>query len=260
MNQVRKKNKLEKIAYHEAGHAVAAYYLKRRFKSVTIIPSEGYLGLLESHKSQFKNFDPECDNSHRTVNRIGTEIMIDFAGGIAEKMAATRYNWRGSSQDWNSAQKLACYNVDSGEQLNAYVNWLWTKSKGMMRHEWVWHAVKMLAKELITHKAISYPKARKIIEQAEDEYYNMMRSPNYQPDLCTLDPEESLGFWLNNSTLVCNSCLKINEYEKIKKTNQILVRRDIRNGTRYLCVRCGKLCSRGGWQNPSRERRRRKGE
>lgn len=39
-------SKLKATAYHEAGHAVAAFLLHRGFRRVTIVPGEGFLGQL----------------------------------------------------------------------------------------------------------------------------------------------------------------------------------------------------------------------
>ena len=38
--RLKKTTELEEIAYHEAGHAVMAYLLRRRFHSITIDPKK----------------------------------------------------------------------------------------------------------------------------------------------------------------------------------------------------------------------------
>jgi ATP-dependent Zn protease len=42
-------------AFHEAGHAVIAYALGRRFRSITILPNKkrGYEGCMKLDKSRF---------------------------------------------------------------------------------------------------------------------------------------------------------------------------------------------------------------
>ena len=45
----RERFELKCTAYHEAGHVVMAWRLKRRLKSVTIVAKNDYLGVLKQH-------------------------------------------------------------------------------------------------------------------------------------------------------------------------------------------------------------------
>ena len=47
----------ELTAYHEAGHAVACWALRRRFSYVTLVPGEDFLGQLVG-RGLPKGFDP----------------------------------------------------------------------------------------------------------------------------------------------------------------------------------------------------------
>lgn len=49
-DRVKKLTRLEKTAYHEAAHGVAAYCLNRRFKCVTIVADEDSLGRILFHR------------------------------------------------------------------------------------------------------------------------------------------------------------------------------------------------------------------
>jgi len=54
-----KNQKIEKIAYHEADHAVACHLLRRAFTRVSIIPDDASLGRVEYPKIRVKGLDFE---------------------------------------------------------------------------------------------------------------------------------------------------------------------------------------------------------
>ena len=57
----------ERVAYHEAGHAVAHIWLDHlpALRKVTIVPSEDYLGFCERHV--MPAYNPEMDMSPRDI-------------------------------------------------------------------------------------------------------------------------------------------------------------------------------------------------
>jgi ATP-dependent Zn protease len=55
----KKPSKIEKIAYHEAGHAVACHLLWRAFTRVSIIPDDDSLSRVEYPKIRVKGLDFE---------------------------------------------------------------------------------------------------------------------------------------------------------------------------------------------------------
>ncbi len=230
-----KTKQLERTAYHEAGHAVIAYSLKRKFRYVTIIPTDGYLGCVQPSMSGYKTFHPEYDSSSRTIKHIEHEVEIYLAGQIAEKMFSGKENWKCSSQDWSNATSMAGHACGNAEAEEAYTHLLWVETKAMMRLPWNWHAVKTLAKQLLIHHKIAYPRAKEIIDQAFEEWHS---HPDWF-DPATLDPYDVLAYWINDSTLVCHRCLLPIEFEEIKKNKQILRRSKVKAGE-YYCSRCKK--------------------
>jgi ATP-dependent Zn protease len=77
------RKKLKEVAYHEAGHAVAAFLMRRRFKKVSIIPEGNALGCLDGCGWRSKQ-NPEYDDVARLRNRIEGQIIISLAGPVAE--------------------------------------------------------------------------------------------------------------------------------------------------------------------------------
>ena len=166
--------RIERTAYHEAGHAVASYHLHVAFSFITIIPEEDSLGHIKHPK--LNNFDPECDNSLKIVDRTERRILVFFAGQVAERRFANRHNWKGSGGDWESAVNLASCLAGNNEVLQAYVNYLWARAKNLFDLPWLWAAVEAVANELLIRKKMGSQLTRKIIRKAMDDYRQLIYS------------------------------------------------------------------------------------
>lgn len=191
------RKKIERTAYHEAGHAVASYLLHIPISYVTIIPDEDSLGHV---KNPLPNLDPDkFDISREAVerycrdgtspfppelNRYHTEnitlkiadwrerkILVSFAGQVAEGRFANRHNWIGSRDDWYSGIDTAKSLAGGGEILQKYVDYLWARAKTLFNLPWLWVAVEAVAKELLIRKKMGNRLTRKIIRKAIDDYY-----------------------------------------------------------------------------------------
>lgn len=164
------RKKIERTAYHEAGHAVASYYLHIAFTYATIIPEEDSSGHVLHPQSIFKKFEPEWDNSLKAVDRAERIIIVSLAGEASERRFANRYDRKGSGEDWHHAVNLASYFAGNEEVLRAYVNYLWTRAKTLFNAPWLWAAVEAVAKELLVRKKMGTQLTRRIIWKAIDDY------------------------------------------------------------------------------------------
>lgn len=230
----------QKTAYHEAGHAVASWIFRHKFSFVSITPTEDCLGMVKHPDSYLKNFDPDIDNSRKTLHRLEREIIILLAGLVAETFFVGRHDWQGASPDYRDVVDLALYATGSGDEATAYIKWLSIRTERLLRAPRQWEPIKALAKELMIHKKINYQKAKEIMEHALEEYRQSLINRNYRPDLISLDPEEVMGYRLDVSTFICRDCIKMKERSKIKKRRQVIQRRNISKNKSYLCSRCQK--------------------
>ena len=64
----------EATAYHEAGHAVAAFFLEQPFTSVTIIPGDDYWGKIMTEP--FRDVRPDFDMDLNALNTIERAIRV----------------------------------------------------------------------------------------------------------------------------------------------------------------------------------------
>jgi ATP-dependent Zn protease len=160
-------SQLRKTAYHEAGHAVAHYFLRLPFKSVTIKPSAEYKGRIVGGKIP-KSFRPDTTWDYRTERRLEREMIALLAGLAAVKRLTGRNSWRGGGKDVSSAIDLAMYVGGDSDGVSAYLSWMIQRARGFMRNPLHWHCVEVLAKELIKRRTIKAREARNIIRRASE--------------------------------------------------------------------------------------------
>ena len=159
---------IKKLAYHEAGHAVACYVFHRRFSKVTIVSDDNFDGQVKFSDSYWlTNFEPDTIKTFTPVirNRIEEEVMIWFAGMVVESHLTGKSDY-GGLQDQDDAIGLLEYLVYSPEELIPYVDWLFVRIQGLLTTLPYWDAIEDLAKELLANKEMGYRKARKIIKSA----------------------------------------------------------------------------------------------
>jgi hypothetical protein len=164
----KEREKLKKTAYHEAGHAVAAFAMSKRFKKVSIIPipDDNSLGRVSGCGWNSK-LNPEIDEGVRLRHLVEAQIIIFLAGPVAEAKLTGRYNHIGASKDYAGAVSYADYVTGSSEETGAYINWLIEKTKNILSL-YHWNAVELLAGELIKHREIGYKATREIIRKGLD--------------------------------------------------------------------------------------------
>jgi ATP-dependent Zn protease len=138
--------KLVDTAYHEAGHAVAAYAMRKRVESVTVIPEDEYLGCVRYHGFP-EWFRPDIDS-----------------GGTAGEMHTRRYNRVGASSDMQLAFQMASYMVGGVEDLEDYIDRAQERATAILEENWP--AVEALAEALLLHGELSGRAARKIMREA----------------------------------------------------------------------------------------------
>ncbi len=165
MTASRRVTRVERTAYHEAGHAVAAYLRHLRFTSISIVPDTGTLGRCEFSETAIV-LDLDSSAALRTRRRIETMIIVSLAGVIAESLLTGRHNWRGAHADLHDAARYASLVTASVEELRAYERWLWEHTRTLLRARPGRLAIQQLAAVLMEDRRIGERRARAIIGAA----------------------------------------------------------------------------------------------
>ena len=142
-------------AYHEAGHAVIALVLDRPVHRVSVLPNRDRLGHCEFAKGRFK---PSEDSLER-------EILISLAGLAAEARHTGNYHLDAANHDLRYVRRLVLERK-SERAAPRYEERMLSKVEAMLADDATWHAVELIAAELLKHGVISGRAARHLFEQA----------------------------------------------------------------------------------------------
>jgi hypothetical protein len=161
-------SKLRRAAYHQAGRAAMCIIRRRGFHFVAAVPGRKPLGeirLSPIHLYNGHEGSPDLRKAER-------EVVIDMAGPIAERIASGQQQWRGTGRDLLSAPRaieLACQICQSHDAARAYLKYLWLDTRDRLVLPPVWHAVQMLAAELIDQRRLSNRLAHALYRQALED-------------------------------------------------------------------------------------------
>lgn len=159
-----RKNDLEATAFHEAGHAVAGYLLRRRFKYVTIEPEETTLGHVRYYKWR-RDQNPEFSWTPALRLRCEEAILTALAGPQAEKIKTGRWNRVGAQSDYGNATDFALTVCGGSEaSATAYMKWLEIRCREILENPRNWRGVTTLADELLKRPRLDNQEARSVIE------------------------------------------------------------------------------------------------
>lgn len=159
------------VAYHEAGHYVAANRLGLPIAGrtvLTIIPGEDYLGLFV-HRSILSNLDE--DTSDRSRLKMERTVQVMLAGIEAQRHfdpASVRYgetygDWDGGS-DYHEAIGLL-YKFTSGtNETEAYLELLRIRAENLVRGYMNWRYIQAVAVALCRERTLSASGAKRIMQ------------------------------------------------------------------------------------------------
>ena len=156
-------------AYHEAGHAVAAFFQNRRTQTVTITADSDVLGLHKGYRQPAflagLNQSGRLSEEH-LERRAHREIIVCLAGAEAEKRAGAPKAAvaRGAALDQELAVDFASRVTGSAEEVEALLNWLAVRKRNLIEHHW--HCVEAVSRALIERKTLRWKEVREIIMAA----------------------------------------------------------------------------------------------
>jgi hypothetical protein len=156
---------VRRTAIHEAGHAVASYFLHVRMKHVTIVPERDSLGHVRHRRVQFGRHGI-FDDSLRGTDRAERHIIVCFAGQIAQRKYAPHSQWRiGGSMDQEQAMELFWHIASADEKArNLQLQLLWRRTELLI--ELHWKDVRSVAAALLKRKTLDATQVAETILRA----------------------------------------------------------------------------------------------
>jgi hypothetical protein len=186
--QLNKTSELDDIAYHETGHAVMAYLLRKKFHSITIDSNKlddetGGLFRLVHSKKRIDSL-----SKFGYSKEIEQHIRIILAGEVSVGIFSGQEKWDMSQADINASFRLVQNQCSPCEkEVNAYIDWLVLSVQNDLKLPQNWCLVCAVAQSLLEHKTLSYRKTYEIIKAAHDEYQS---NPSFDSSLKE-EPDES---------------------------------------------------------------------
>jgi hypothetical protein len=169
--------RLERVAYHEAGHAVAGVVLKVAIRDVSVEPRDDSDGRVTS-RGPGRALAEAIDTGYFTLAqraRVEDLIVISFAGRVAEEARWSNYTAVGWDDDYGKAVDLACKVTQDDEAAGHYCGWLLVRTRRLIAQPWHWAGVEALADELLMHQRLSGRRARAVIQAAQDRWLQQKR-------------------------------------------------------------------------------------
>jgi ATP-dependent Zn protease len=156
----------EATAYHEAGHAVAHYLLRRagRLREVTIIPDAQRGTLGRAPRSTAPSDLDDRPWSDLVKVRLQHEAMVLLAGGIAERRFAGQADHVGTRSDYARAADFALTISGSEHAADVLLDWLGTVTEDLVADRWP--AIEAVAAALLERRTLSAKDVDELVSEA----------------------------------------------------------------------------------------------
>ena len=157
---------LESTAYHEAGHAVAAWRYGVRTKRLSIVPEPSFAGQHVRHP-YFGGINQEWGSSPRAQRRVENMVLVCCAGPAAQR----RFNPKGfrnyhAEGDWYQAINLLSHLTGDDEILSAYFKLIDLRARKFVAQPSVWPLIEGLAETLLEREHLTGMEVRAIISDS----------------------------------------------------------------------------------------------
>ena len=153
--------RLTATAYHEAGHAVMALTLGRPIHKVTISPAQ-----LQTGGSRLGACSIKKGRSKNSKDWLEDDVLVLFAGMVAESHFTAQYCVQGAAQDLRAAKRLLANRATSERQLERLMSRLLDKAEHLLADQGHAQAIELIARELLQKETISGRAVRHLFQQA----------------------------------------------------------------------------------------------
>ena len=155
---------LTRRAYHEAGHAVACFYLRKSFDDLMIVPETSR----EKGSNTVQPAVRRSDRLHSSRQKMEEDVMAALAGDVAVQKISPEVSDT-EREDLARAISLISPHCSSADEVDAYLKLLRIRTeqiftRNKMRTSY-WKAVEVLAGMLLEDNTIKWERAFEIIDR-----------------------------------------------------------------------------------------------
>lgn len=159
---------LKRVAYHEAGHAMMAFILGKRFRYITIVPRNDVLGHIPMNWGKaIRILEEPIDRYDRKElwkarKILETEILIRIAGQVSETIhfdQSLQSLFDDVPNEMVDAKGIALHITKNEQECMAYLRWLISHTESLLRDP-LWGAgLISLASHLVEAQRLTYNEA-----------------------------------------------------------------------------------------------------
>ncbi len=148
-------------AYHEAGHAVMAVSLGRAIHKATIVSAK-----LQTGGVRLGAVKMEQGRSKSTQDWLEDEVLILFAGMVAEAQFTGAYCPRGAASDLRAIERLISTRANTERQFEKLHRRLLDKTEHILSDDVHEKAIRSVADQLLEHETIKGRLVKHFLNQA----------------------------------------------------------------------------------------------
>ena len=138
----------EDLAYHEAGHTVAALLLGRTVTRVSIVRDDASRGV---HVPSFR------DDAEETSEAAADKILILLAGGAAQHVRDPSMPRRQDAKDWPRAEALA--------GTTSALETAWARTVTLLQVPDHWEQVEQIAQSLLRERVLDADQIAQLMDR-----------------------------------------------------------------------------------------------
>ena len=145
------------VAYHEAGHAVAAHVLGIEVEDVSIVEDHSSLG--RSISPLPEDFDPYAEGAEEIMK---SHLVAGVAGAASEELLSGELSSI-TGDDLEGTTKLLMSLAGIGAQRQEDGQWVLERAKSILRDNW--GSVQALAEALLQHEELDREQIRAVLDR-----------------------------------------------------------------------------------------------
>jgi ATP-dependent Zn protease len=160
----RRERQLRAAAFHEAGHAIAAYHLRVRLRRISIgADGDDALGWLDLWLPRVTTDDADNIRQAQAVER---DIIVLLAGAQAERIGLGRPSCPAGGIDFYEAMRRAKAICRTSEEMSACLRWLQLRTHALVQSPTWRQPIDTLAARLLERRHLGARETRAIIRAA----------------------------------------------------------------------------------------------